>query len=125
MGSLSERDAVNRFFNSIDGGSIDKLILEHSNNALVIPINFPWSDIGSWYALDEYLRGNAEENLSRGEVISIDSTGCMVYNGDKTVALVGVEDLVVVESEDSILILNKHRSQDVKKVIDEIDKSKK
>ena len=125
VGILSERDAVNKFFSSIEGGSIDKLILEHSNNTVVIPINFPWSDIGSWYALDDYLRENPQENLSRAEVISVDSTGCMVYNGDKVIALVGVEDLVVVESKDSILILNKERSQDVKKVVEEIDKSKK
>ncbi len=125
VGVLSERDAVNKFFNAISGGSIDKLILEHSKNTVVIPINFPWSDIGSWYALDEYLRGNAEENLSKGEMMSIDSNGCLVFNGDKIVALVGVEDLVVVESKGSILILNKKRSQDVKKVVEELNKSKK
>ncbi|MEM7008193.1 MAG: sugar phosphate nucleotidyltransferase [Thermodesulfobacteriota bacterium] len=125
IGKLSEKDAVCKFFDNISGGSIDKVILEHSENTAVIPINFPWSDIGSWYALDEYLRGGAQQNIEKGNVISVDSERCMVFGGEKQVALVGVSDLIVVESQDSLLVLNKNRSQDVKKVVEEIDKKKK
>ncbi len=125
IGSLSEREAIAKFYDSVSFGSIDKVILEHSKNTAVIPINFPWSDIGSWFALDDYLRNEGNQNLIKGEAISVDSTGCMVFGSGKLVALVGVEDLVVVESEDSILVLNKQRAQDVKKVVEEINKSKK
>jgi len=118
----SEINAVTDFFDNISGGSIDNLILEHSDNTVVIPINFPWSDVGSWSALDEYLRGNDKENITKGKVVAVDSSGCLVFSGGKQIALVGVEDLVVVESEDSILILNKEKSQDVKKVVEEINK---
>jgi len=125
IGSLSEGDAVSNFYGEISGGSIDRLILEHSDNTLVIPISFSWSDVGSWKALDEFLRNAESENIVRGNAVSIDSSGCLVFGSDKLIALVGVEDLVVVESEDSILVLNKERSQDVKKVVDEINKSRK
>jgi len=125
IGSLSEGDSVSKFYGSIFGGSIDKLILEHADNTLVIPISFPWSDVGSWKALDEYLRVEENESIVRGKAVSIDSSGCLVFSHDKLIALVGVEDLVVVESEDSILVLNKERSQDVKKVIEEINKTQK
>ena len=125
IGNLSERDAVSKFFDNISGGSIDKLILEHSKNTLVVPISFPWSDVGSWKALDEFLRNDESENIIRGNSVSIDSSKCLVFGTDKLIALVGVEDLVVVESEDSILVLKKERSQDVKKVVDEINKSQK
>jgi mannose-1-phosphate guanylyltransferase len=125
IGSLSEADAVSNFYGKISGGSIDKLILEHSENTLVIPISFPWSDVGSWKALDEFLRNDESDNIVRGNAVSIDSSGCLVFGSDKLIALVGVEDLVVVESEDSILVLKKERSQDVKKVVDEINKSRK
>ncbi len=125
IGSLSESDAVSKFYGGISGGSIDKLILEHSENTLVVPISFPWSDVGSWKALDEYLRSDESENIVRGNAVSIDSSGCLVFGADKLIALVGVQDLVVVESGDSILVLNKDRSQDVKKVVDEINKSRK
>jgi len=125
LDEISEKDAVSKFYKDISGGSIDNLILEHSDNTLVIPINFSWSDVGSWKALDEFLRNTESENIVRGNAVSFDSTGCLVFGADKLIALVGVEDLVVVESEDSILVLNKERSQDVKKVVDEINKSRK
>lgn len=125
IGGLSEESAVAKFYDSVSFGSIDKVILEHSKDTAVIPINFPWSDIGSWFALDEYLRKDGNQNLIKGEAVSVDSSGCMVFSAGKLVTLVGVEDLVVVESEDSILVLNKERSQDVKKVVEEINRSKK
>jgi mannose-1-phosphate guanylyltransferase len=121
----SERSAVAKFFDNITGGSIDDLILEHWANTVVIPVSFPWSDVGSWSALDKYLRCSDTENVTRGNVISVDSSGCLVFAGQKQVALVGVENLVVVESQDSILVLNKGKSQDVKKVIEEINKTSK
>jgi mannose-1-phosphate guanylyltransferase len=96
--------------------------LEHSDNTVVIPISFPWSDVGSWSALYEYLRTNDKDNVTKGDVVEVDSSGCLVFSGGKQIALVGVEDLVVVESEDSILVLNKEKSQDVKKVVEEISK---
>jgi mannose-1-phosphate guanylyltransferase len=125
LSSISEVGAVSKFYGEISGGSIDKLILEHSENTLVIPISFPWSDVGNWKALDEFLRNEENENIVRGNAVSIDSSKCLVFGADKLIALVGVEDLVVVESEGSILVLNKERSQDVKKVIDEINKTRK
>lgn len=125
LGQITENDAVTAFFDNIAGGSIDKIILEHADNTVVIPINFSWSDVGSWSALDEYLRDNETDNIVKGQAVTIDSSGCLVFNGEKLVALVGVKDLIVVESEDSILVLNKENSQDVKKVLEEIDKNSK
>lgn len=121
-GEQSEKKSVSQFYDTLSPGSIDKLILERSVNTLVIPISFPWSDVGSWSALDEYLSKDASENVIKGRAVSIDSSNCLVYGSEKLIALVGVEDLVVVESEDSILVLKKDKSQDVKKVVDEIDK---
>lgn len=122
LGGQSEKDSVSKFYGSLTPGSIDKLILEHSQNTLVVPISFPWSDVGSWSALDQYLRKDDSENVIRGRAVSIDSSNCLVYGTEKLIALVGVEDLVVVESEDSILVLKKDKSQDVKKVVEEINK---
>lgn len=125
VGGALEKDSVGKFYDMLSPGSIDKLILEHSQNSLVIPISFPWSDVGSWSALDEYLRKNNSENVVRGKSISIDSSNCLVYGTEKLIALVGVDNLVVVESEDSILVLDKDKSQDVKKVVEEIDENSK
>jgi len=125
LDEISEKDTVTAFFDYISGGSIDKLILEHSDNTAVIPVGFHWSDVGSWSALDDYLRKNDRDNVIKGNAISVDSSGCLVLGRDKFIALVGVEDLVVVESEDSFLVLNKNKSQDVKKILDKINKISK
>lgn len=122
LGGSRQNSAVLEFYRRIEGGPVDKIILEKSNNTVVIPVNFPWSDIGNWQALDEFLRTDAEENILRGEVINIGSSSCLVFGGEKPVALVGVKDLVVVDTEDAVLILEKHKGQDVKKVVEMLER---
>jgi mannose-1-phosphate guanylyltransferase len=122
IGKASEEKAVSSFYNAIEPGSIDKLILEHSDNTVVIPVSYPWSDVGSWKTLDEFLRTGGDENIFRGSGVSVDSSGCLVFGDKRVIALVGVKDLVVVDSENGILILDKEKSQDVKKVAEELSK---
>jgi mannose-1-phosphate guanylyltransferase len=118
----SEKSAAADFYGSIKAGSIDKLILEHSSHTAVVPVSFPWSDVGSWKALDEYLRDGEDENVTRGDVISIGSSGCLAIGGERVIAIVGLKDIVVVDSGDGILVLDKERSQDVRLVTEELEK---
>ncbi len=122
IGKASEERAVSSFYKAIEPGSIDKLILEHSDNTVVIPVGYSWSDVGSWKTLDEFLRTGEDENIFRGDVVSVDSSGCLVFGDRRVIALVGVRDLVVVDSGDGILILDKGKSQDVKRVAGELAK---
>ncbi|MER3446873.1 MAG: mannose-1-phosphate guanylyltransferase [Candidatus Dadabacteria bacterium] len=121
----SERMTLIEFYRQIEPGPIDKLILERSQNTVVIPVDFPWSDLGSWQTLDEFLRNNAEENILCGEGVSIDSSGCLVFGGNRPIAIVGVRDLVVVDSGDAILVIDKRKAQDVKKVVEALEKKGK
>jgi len=125
LGKAPEDKAVLSFYDSVEPGSIDKLILEHSDNTVVIPVNYPWSDVGSWKTLDDYLRKGMDDNIIRGEVVTVDSSGCLVFGGGRVIALVGVRDIVVVDSPDGILILDKEKSQDVRKVSEELSKKNK
>jgi len=113
--------ALMKFYNNIEGGSIDKLILEKSKNSVVIPTDFSWSDIGDWNALDEFLRSNDSENINIGNCISIDSSSALFYAEKRLIAAVGVKDLVVVETDDAILVLDKSKSQDVKKIVENLE----
>lgn len=122
LGTPEESKSVSEFYSDIESGSIDTLILERSGNTLVIPVEFPWSDVGSWKALYEYLSGDGNEKQVIGSAVSINSSSCMVIGGDRTIALVGVSDLVVVDTEDALLVLNKEDSQDVKKIVEELGK---
>ncbi|MFZ0630091.1 MAG: mannose-1-phosphate guanylyltransferase [Acidobacteriaceae bacterium] len=112
--------------------SVDYAILEprsakgeHHSNLYCLPARFGWSDLGSWTALHEYQVGqkaaDAADNVvqSAGTVV-INAKGNYVYSPEKMVALVGVEDLVVVETEDALLITSRTHSQDVGKVVKEL-----
>lgn len=125
VGRSIEPSAVSSFYDGIEAGSIDKLVLERAESTVVIPVYFPWSDVGSWKALDEYLRRDRDENIFHGDGIAVESSGCTVFGKDKVIAIVGVEDLIVVDSGDGILILNKDKSQDVRQVVDQLGKSGK
>lgn len=111
--------------------SIDYAILEprsargeSESELYCLPADFAWNDLGSWAALHEFVsetRECANSNvIEAGGNVQIESTGCYVYAPNKTVALVGVKDIVVVETEDALLITTRDGSQDVGKVVKEL-----
>jgi len=117
----NDNKGVMEFYKNVEGGSIDKLILEKSKDSVVIPADFSWSDIGNWHALDEFLRSNDSENINLGNCISIDSSSSFFLGDKRLIAAVGVKDLVVVETDDAILVLHKSKSQDVKKIVESLE----
>ena len=125
MNTSRERAGLLEFYKRIEAGPIDKLILEKWENTLVIPIDFPWSDIGSWQALDEFLRNEPQDNIFQGEGVSVGSSSCLLLGDKRLIAVVGVKDLVVVDTEDAILVLDKNHAQDVKKIAEMLDKKGK
>jgi mannose-1-phosphate guanylyltransferase len=112
---------IREFYRNIQSGSIDKLVLEKSDNSVVIPIDFSWSDVGTWQALDEFLRSNETENIGIGNCISFDSASCLLFSQKRLIATVGVSNLVVVETDDAILVLDKKKAQDVKSLVEKLD----
>jgi mannose-1-phosphate guanylyltransferase len=108
----------------IKGESIDFGVMERAANVQVIPASFGWSDVGSWSALPEVMEADQEGHVvisSQGSV-SINAEGCLAYGGGKLVALVGVQDLIVVDTPDALLVCAKSAAQDVKKVVEELEK---
>jgi mannose-1-phosphate guanylyltransferase len=114
--------------------SIDYAVLEprsskgeEDSNLYCLPADFAWNDLGSWAALHEFVAENKEPengNVIESEFdVQINSSGCYVYAPTKTVALVGVKDLVVVEVDDAILVTTRDGSQDVGKVVGELKKA--
>lgn len=112
---------LKEFYDNIDPGAIDKLILEKSQNTLVIPVDMGWSDIGTWQSLDDYQRNEIKENIIRGNVFCEDTTGSLIFSfSDKPLVTIGVKDLVIVDCKDGILIIDKKKSQEVKNIIDKV-----
>ncbi|MCL2761468.1 MAG: sugar phosphate nucleotidyltransferase [Desulfuromonadales bacterium] len=113
---------IELIYNEIKGESIDYGVMEHAENVKVIPASFGWSDVGSWGAVPEVIDKdiNGMVAINAKELISVNSRDCTVYSDRKVVALVGVEDLVVVSTSDAILVSSINAAQDVKKVVDEL-----
>ncbi len=98
--------------------SIDYAIAEKCNRMAVLEGNFGWNDIGSWDALAAVLDQDEQGNTLVGDALAIESSGCLGRSSQKKLVLFGVNDLVVVETEDTILVCPKDRSQDIHRVVE-------
>ena len=97
--------------------SIDYAVMEKTREAVVVPLDAGWSDVGSWAALHDACEADAHGNVARGDVICEDAEGCYLYGESRLVAAVGLKDHVVVETKDAVLVAPKDRVQDVKKLV--------
>jgi len=100
--------------------SVDYAVMERTADAVVVPMDAGWSDVGSWSSLWEISNHTAEGNVHHGDVISHKSENSYVYAESGLVTTVGVKDLVVVQTKDAVLIADRHAVQDVKKVVERI-----
>ena len=109
----------------MDKVSLEYTVLENCKTVAVIPVDMGWSDVGSWAVLKNCL-SSPNKNFIKGNYIGINSNNIMVYgSSDKLVASVGVDYLVIVSTDDIILICHKDESQNVKKIIEKLEKEKK
>jgi mannose-1-phosphate guanylyltransferase / mannose-6-phosphate isomerase len=104
-------------FESCPADSIDYAVMERTADAVVVPLDAGWSDVGSWAALHGASEADGRGNVARGDVISEDSGGCYLYSESRLVAVVGLQDHVVIETKDAVLVAPKDRVQDVKKLV--------
>jgi mannose-1-phosphate guanylyltransferase len=109
-------------FSAVPDISIDYAVMEHADNCVVVPGAFGWSDVGSWKAVAEQAAADENGNHANGRTIFIDSSNCYADVGDKLAAVVGVRDLVIVDTPDALLIVRKDASQRVKDVVDTLKK---
>jgi mannose-1-phosphate guanylyltransferase len=111
--------AVYKDFPSI---SVDYAILEKAERVLVVPADIGWSDIGSWAALHELLSFDGETNVVIGRHVGIDTHNCLIHGGSRLIATVGLDNMVIVDSDDVLLICPKGRSQEIKHLLDKLKK---
>lgn len=100
--------------------SIDYAVMEKAERVAVVPVEMGWSDLGSWDALYTLGESNAAGNVIHGDVVAIDSSGCLIRSEGPVVTLAGVEDLIVVATRDAVMVLPRGSSQDVKKIVEEL-----
>ncbi len=106
-------------FASCPSQPIDIAVMEKTDKAAVMPISVGWADIGSWSELWRHGAEHGEANHSRGEVVSIDTVGSLLWSDGPTISVIGLTDIIVVATAEHVLVLPKHRAQDVKAVVEQ------
>jgi len=123
IGRARGREAFTRVWKKIATETIDVGILEKSAHVAVMPIDMGWSDVGSWATLLEILPGNADNNVIVGEHLTRDTKSSLLYSANRLIATVGLTDVIIVDTEDAILVCPKNRAQEVKHLVDELKKN--
>jgi len=100
--------------------SIDYAVMEKTSKAVVVPLDAGWSDVGAWSAVWEVLPQDASGNATRGDVMVEGAKNCYVHADYRLVSLLGVENVVVIETSDAVLVAHKDKAQDVKKLVDRL-----
>lgn len=118
MGTEKEQEIIDKVYPTIPKISIDYGIMERSKDVLTLAGDFGWNDIGSLDMLNIVRDADENGNVIYGEQVNIDTRQCILYGSDKLIATVGVENLIVVQEKDAILICDRDRAQDVKKIVD-------
>jgi mannose-1-phosphate guanylyltransferase len=108
-----------KLFGACPANSIDYSVMEKAERVAVIPVTMGWSDVGSWDALHT-LGANDDGHAHHGDVIALDTSNCLIRSDSIRIAAVGVSDLIIVASGDSVLIIPRGQSQHVKRIIEEI-----
>lgn len=107
-------------FSRVPDNSIDYAVMEKSTQVAVIPCNIGWSDIGSWSALGDLSEPDEEGNRIDGKALLYDVSDCYIQSSKRVVGAVGVDNLIIVDTPDALLVVNKSRSQDVKHLYAEL-----
>jgi mannose-1-phosphate guanylyltransferase len=117
LGRSESHIEIHAIYSRMERISIDFGILEKASGLRMIPADFAWDDIGSWASLARALPGDSQGNVIRGEHVSVDSTGCLIYSDTGMVATLGVSDLVIVQAHGKVLVCRKNLAAELKRLV--------
>jgi len=120
FGTNEFKEVLNEVFASFKSESIDFGIMEKAEHIYTISGNFGWDDVGSWLALERINKTNDYGNYITGDIITINTNGSIICGNKKLIAVIGLSDVIVVDTDDATLICSKEKTQDVKKVIENL-----
>jgi mannose-1-phosphate guanylyltransferase len=120
LGTDKVSESINEAYQNMENISIDYGVMERSKKVWMVAGDFGWDDVGFWPSAAQSWPTDEQGNACIGDVVSLDSSECIVYSPNKPVALLGVEDLIIVEEDDVLLISRKQRCQDVKRLVEKL-----
>lgn len=113
-----EKEKIDSIYSVVQSISIDFGIMERSDDVLVIPGDFGWNDVGSWDALGTIFPTDENGNIVRAKHICMNTRNSIIYSGDRLVATIGLDDLIIADTPDALLICPKSKAQDVKGIVE-------
>lgn len=121
IGQANENEVTKRAFEAFDPISIDFGVLEHARNCVAIEANeLGWSDVGSWDAWAEHFNTDENGNLLHGDALTVECSGCIVHSEQRHVSVLGMQDVVVIDSKDAVLVCPRSKLQEVKRIVSEL-----
>ena len=130
IGTAKEEKVLDEVYKQAEDISIDYAVSEKAKNMLVVPADFDWSDIGDWKVVYDLGKKDKNGNViikhgEKGEHLGIETKNCLVHFDDELIATVGVENLIIVDAGNLILVCNKDKAQDVKKIVQKLKEQEK
>jgi mannose-1-phosphate guanylyltransferase / mannose-6-phosphate isomerase len=113
---FSQLEISPEHFKAVPDDSIDYAIMEKTRNAAVVACDIGWSDIGCWRALGDLKEPDGDNNRIQGDAVVVDSRNCTINSEDRMVGVVGVDNLIIVDTPDALLVADKRRAQEVKRI---------
>ena len=120
VGTPEEDEVLQKEFPEMESQSIDYGIMEKADHIYTIPGDFGWDDVGSWLAVGRLKEEDKDGNVMTGDVLPIGTESCIIQGGKKLIATVGLKDLVIVDTEDAILISSKEKTGEIKKILEQL-----
>ena len=120
IGTEVEGQILDKEFHEMDSQSIDYGIMEKAKDIYILPGAFGWDDVGSWLAVERIKKTNEFGNVVNGNIITVNTKNCIIQGGRKLIAAVGLQDLIIVDTEDATLICEKDNTGDIKKVLENL-----
>jgi mannose-1-phosphate guanylyltransferase len=117
LGTAEEAAVLAKVWPKVGKQTIDYGVMEGATSAVVIPVDIGWTDVGSWASLTEVLPPDAQGNAVRGEHMGIDTRNSLIIGGKRLIATIGLEDIVIVDTEDALLVCTKEREQEVREIV--------
>jgi mannose-1-phosphate guanylyltransferase len=120
LGKPEYATVLSRVWPQVTQQTIDYGVMEHASDVLVIPTDIGWTDVGSWGSLFDLLPADQDGNISIGPCLAIDTHNTLVFGNERLVATIGVRDMVIVDTEDALLVCPKTREQEVREIVEKL-----
>jgi len=120
-----DESEAGRLYGRLPVEVVDRSVMEKTDRLLLVPADFDWADIGNWSELGDRVNADDRGNSVQGETVLIDTRGSLILGDRRLVAAIGLEDMIIIDSEDALLVVPRSRAQDVRKVVEALRRARK